>query len=176
MGNQKDGGIEYTQETRDHQRVWRERSHEGLWVDPRNSSLARSPARHDCPPPPLPHLLCPPWPPLTSPTAIPSSLERILSTCPLARRRGLHRPRGPSGEGVGPILQSCCSGGSRETRAPGSARKRGGRDRAGAGRLQAGHLAVPPRCGRHRPSVDRSASMTLVWWGWSSSLRRRGGV
>ena len=34
----------------------------------------------DCPPPPLPHLLWPPRPPLNLPTAIPSSLKRILST------------------------------------------------------------------------------------------------
>ena len=77
-----------------------------------------------------------PQPPLTSPTAIPSSLERIFSTCILARRRRLHRPRGPSGKGVCPILRLCCSGRSRETREPGSARKCGVRDRAGAGRLK----------------------------------------
>ena len=34
----------------------------------------------DCPPPPLPYLIWPPRSPLTLPTAIPSSLERIFST------------------------------------------------------------------------------------------------
>ena len=52
-----DSGIKYTQETIDHRRAWREQSYEGLWMDPRNSSLARSQARHDCPPPPLPHII-----------------------------------------------------------------------------------------------------------------------
>ena len=38
----------------------------------------------DFPPPPLPHLLWTPHPPLTLPTTIPSSLERILSTRPIS--------------------------------------------------------------------------------------------
>ena len=52
-----DGGIKYTQETIDHRRAWREQSYEALWVDLRNSSIARSPAIHDYPLPHLPHLL-----------------------------------------------------------------------------------------------------------------------
>ena len=73
-------GIKYDQETIYHQRAWREQSYEGFRVDPRNSIFARSPARHDCPLPALLHLLWPLRLPLTSTTAIPSSLERILST------------------------------------------------------------------------------------------------
>ena len=175
MGNQTDGAIEYTQENSDHRRAWREQSYEGLWVDTCNSSLTRSPSRHDCPLPHLPHILWPPRAPLTLPTAIPSSLEKILSTCPLARHRRLHRPRGPSIEGVGLILRSFRLGGSRETSVPESAWKLGGRDCAGAGRLKAGHLEVSPRCGHHRPSVDHSATIKWVWRGWSFSLRRGGG-
>ena len=52
-----DGGIKYTQKTIDHRRLWMEQSYEELWVDTRNSSLARYTGRHDCPPPPLHHLL-----------------------------------------------------------------------------------------------------------------------
>ena len=57
VGNQKDGGIEYTQEIRDHRRAWKEKSYEGLWANPCNTSLAIYLARHDCPPPPLPHII-----------------------------------------------------------------------------------------------------------------------
>ena len=59
-GTKKDGGIEYTQDTRDHRHTWRERYYEGIWVDLCNSSLARSLARHDCP---LPYDCTPPPPP-----------------------------------------------------------------------------------------------------------------
>ena len=48
---------------------WMDRSND-LWID----------GSMDCPLPPLPHLLWPPRPPLNLTTAIPSSLERILST------------------------------------------------------------------------------------------------
>ena len=124
---------------------------------------------------PSPIFFDPPWPPLTSPTAIPSSLKRILSSCPLTRHGRLHTPRGTSGKGVGSILQSCSSGGQRDTRALGSDRKGGGRYFASSGRLKCGYLAVPPRCGLHRPFSNHSATITWVWRGWSSSLRQRGG-
>ena len=52
---------------------WIDRSND-LWID----------GSMDCPLPPLPHLLWPPRPPLTLPTAKPSSLERILSMRPVS--------------------------------------------------------------------------------------------
>ena len=39
---------------------------------------------------------------------------------------------------------------------PGTAQKRGGKDHAGAVRLKAGNLTVPPRCRRHRSSANQS--------------------